>query len=321
MVELENLRWNPSWVSHLGCIKGCLDYLGIQMSTGWLYGGTGHAFIINVSHDVCPSGPTSWNTEMLPQLGKNLGYEVSSVFGTQQGALAEVQQEAWVQTRTALDQGLPCYAWELDIPEFYVIYGYDDVGYYFSGPGCDQGQGPKPWQELGATGIGIVELCWIKPTGAADDATIVREALASALKHAQEPEAWIFPNYRSGLAGYDNWIQGAETATASKLGMSYNAVVWEECRRLGAAFLLEARDRVGGGIEGLLDQALGHYREVARQLKAVVDLCPFTPDERLLQVDDDVREAIAALKSAREAEREGLGALTAIVDALGGSNP
>jgi hypothetical protein len=46
--HLKNLRWNPRMVSHLGCIKGCLDYLGMDISDAWLFGGTGHAFIINI---------------------------------------------------------------------------------------------------------------------------------------------------------------------------------------------------------------------------------------------------------------------------------
>ena len=36
---LEGLKWSPKWVSHLGCIKGCLEYLKIDLSDTWLYGG------------------------------------------------------------------------------------------------------------------------------------------------------------------------------------------------------------------------------------------------------------------------------------------
>jgi len=89
-------------------------------------------------------------------LGKNIGYEIDGVFGTKSaGDFAEKQKRAWEFVKSAIDQGLPCYGWELDIPEFYVVYGYDDAGYYFSGPGCDEGKGPKPWQELGDTEIGV----------------------------------------------------------------------------------------------------------------------------------------------------------------------
>ncbi len=49
--KLEDLDWSPKWVSHMGCIKGCLDHMGVGASDAWVYGASGHAFIINV-HDV-----------------------------------------------------------------------------------------------------------------------------------------------------------------------------------------------------------------------------------------------------------------------------
>lgn len=33
MKKLDNLKWVPRWVSHLGCIKGCLDYLGLDVTS------------------------------------------------------------------------------------------------------------------------------------------------------------------------------------------------------------------------------------------------------------------------------------------------
>ena len=27
--RFENLRWVPRWVSHMGCVKGCLGFLGL----------------------------------------------------------------------------------------------------------------------------------------------------------------------------------------------------------------------------------------------------------------------------------------------------
>jgi AraC family transcriptional regulator len=47
--KLENLRWSNRWTSHLGCIKGCLNYLSLDVSDAWLFGATGHAFIINIA--------------------------------------------------------------------------------------------------------------------------------------------------------------------------------------------------------------------------------------------------------------------------------
>lgn len=70
--ELKNLRWVPRWASHVGCIKGCLNYLGVKVSDAWLFGATGHAFVLNISPGLCPSGPTDWDTHRFLELARNL---------------------------------------------------------------------------------------------------------------------------------------------------------------------------------------------------------------------------------------------------------
>jgi hypothetical protein len=321
MKKLENLKWTPRWVSHLGCIKGCLDYLGLDVSDAWLYGGTGHAFVINLHEEVCPSGPTAWKTMMLFELGKNLGYTIDGVFGFKGGDdFAGVQKRAWAYAQQAIDQGRPCYGWELEIPEFYVVYGYDDVGYYYSGPGCDAGKGPKAWQELGDTGIGVVELYSIGPGQAADDATVVKATLSAALKHARNPKEWIFDKYRAGLEGYDNWIAALQAGKASDMGMRYNTGVWLECRKHAVDFLEEARERLAGRADGPFDEALAHYRDVSEHLGEVAAAYPWvheSSDEDVLPVNEVSRAAVKALQATREAEAAGLKTLEKIVQTLG----
>jgi hypothetical protein len=320
MRTLDNCRWAPRWVSHLGCIKGCLDYLGIDVSDAWLFGGTGHAFVLNLHEGVCPSGPTAWHTMRLFELGRNLGYHVDGVFGSKQNlGFRELQQQAWDHARRAIDRGLPCYGWELEIPEFYVVYGYDDVGYHFSGPGCDEGKGPKPWQELGDTGIGVLELYSVAPGQTADDATTVKEALSFALAHAANAKEWVFEHYRAGLDGYDNWIRALQEGKASDMGMRYNAGVWLECRKYAAGFLQEAKSRLADRAGAEFDDAQAHYAAVSEALAKVAELYPWTfesSDEDLLAVDDASCTAVKALQAAKEAEAAGLQALARIVKAL-----
>ncbi len=313
--KLENLRWVPRWVSHLGCVKGCLDYLNLGVSDAWLFGATGHAFVINVHKVVCPSGPTAWEYEMLFELGKNIGYEVDGVFGMKSDDdFVEKQRLAWEHVRSAIDQGLPCYGWELDIPEFYVVYGYDDKGYYLSGPGCDEGKGPKPWQELGDTEIGVIEMHSVKPGQGADDATTVKEALAFALEHAKSPAKWILPKYKAGLAGYDAWIGALEGGTAHGFGMAYNAAVWSECRSHAVLFLQEAKERLAERGSALFDAAIGQYQTVSQNLNAVADTFPFHGLEPAHIKDETrIRTALEALRTAREAEADGLETLRKIV--------
>jgi len=105
-------------VSHMGCLKGCLDYLEMDVSTSWLFGITGHAFINNIGRGVCPSGPTAWRCDRLFALGRNAGFDVETIFGVKSDAdFAEKQAKAWVRVREAIDEGYPCYGWELDKPE------------------------------------------------------------------------------------------------------------------------------------------------------------------------------------------------------------
>ena len=213
--KLDNLKWSTRWTSHLGCIKGCLDYLGLNVSNAWLFGGTGHAFILNISNDMCPSGPTAWCTEMLFKLGKNLGYEIDGIFTFKnEKDFEEKRAKAWEFTKKALDENLPCYGWEFHVPEYYVVFGYDNKGYYYSGPLCDNGAGPKPWQELGATDIGIIEMYSVKKGVEADCLKTVRESFEFILEHSKSPERWIFKNYKAGLDGYDNWIKAIEKKDA-----------------------------------------------------------------------------------------------------------
>ncbi len=320
MKALENCRWVPRWVAHLGCIKGCLTYLGIEISDAWLYGGTGHAFVLNLHDEVCPSGPTAWRTMKLFELGHNLGYEIEGFFGTKdQDDFAELQRRAWEHAKVAIDQERPCYGWELEIPEFYVVYGYDDVGYYFSGPGCDEGKGPKPWQELGDTGIGVVELYSVSPGDAADDVTTIKQALVFALEIAESPEAWISEHYKAGLQGYNNWIQALEEGKASDMGMRYNTGVWLECRQNASGFLDEAKARLPGRADALFDEAAAHYRVVAESLEKVAGVYPWewkASDEDVLPVDDRSRAAVASLQAAKAAEASGLRALEKLLQAL-----
>ncbi len=318
MKKLENLRWVPRWVSHLGCIKGCLDYLGLDVSDAWLFGATGHAFVLNVHEVLCPSGPTAWNTEGLFKLGKNIGYEIDGVFGMKSADdFAEKQKLAWERVKSAIDQGLPCCGWELDIPEHYVIYGYDDTGYYFSGPGCSEGKGSKPWQELGDSGIGVLEVYLVKPGKAANDAQAVQEALAFALEHATSPAKWIFPEYKAGLAGYDTWIRALESGMADAHGTAYNTAVWTECRAYAVLFLKEAKERLEGRAAAAFDEAIERYQVVHENLQTVAEAFPFHGMEPgHIKDQARIRRALDALRTARDAEAGGLEALQRIVNEL-----
>ncbi len=252
----------------------------------------------------------------MTQLGQNAGYEFKQVVAHKsQDDFADKQKEARDMVREAIDQGMPCYGFELEAPEFYMIHGYDDIGYYYSGPASKPDNGPIPWQKLGDTDIGILEVYSISQGKAADDARTVKEALAFALEHAKGPEKWIFPNYRAGRAGYNIWIDTLEAGAADGTGMAYNSMVWAECRGFGERFLREASRRLNGETGTLLQDAADQYGTVYEYLTKVSELMPFPPGN---EINDKKRRDKAAsfLRNARDTEKTGLELLEKIVATL-----
>jgi hypothetical protein len=321
MKRLDELVWVPMWASHAGCLKGCLDFLGVSITDAWLLGGSGHAFILNIHHVVCPSGPTAWNTSQMTELVANLGGRVGSVHGFQsQPEFPELQEHAWHTVQGAIDEGVPCYGWEFAMPEYYVIHGYDDTGYLFRDFASQTGERHKRWTELGDSEIGVLQVHTVHRCDPADAGTVVREACAFALDFARNGDAWSSSDYATGLDGYDRWMAALREGRANGLGAAYNAQIWAEARRHAAAFLREARTRLPE-VNGLLTEALVSYDTVAKRLMLVADTFPFL-DASDAEKDAHVRDkgrvaaAVDALTAARDAEQHGLDALERLVDVL-----
>ena len=252
---------------------------------------------------------------MLSVLGRNVGYVSDGVFSlTSANDFTDRQKDAWDLVRAAIDSELPCYGWELAVPEYYLVYGYDDVGYYyrdFDGTS----RGPKPWHELGESEIGVLEMYHLKPGAPVDDTIAVKDALEFALEIAESPTKWILPGYQGGIAGFDTWIRALESGKIDSVGNAYNAVVWHECRRYAAAFLREAQRRIGGGVTSLFDEAIRQYSVVAEHLARFSKLFPFTGPNTTgeeVKVTECVRKGLDHLRTARAAEESGLRTLERI---------
>jgi hypothetical protein len=323
---LRGLRWIRRATTHMGCLEGCVSHLGLDISPGWLFGATGHAFFMNVSDDFCPAGPHSWGYfDVIPRLGANVGieFDVMMALPWEDGDGFPAKHEAiWRAVRDAIDAGRPCYGWHY---EFAVIAGYDDSGYLLSGPIKAPRVHPlghqlfHSWRDFGATaGPGSVEIASIGPGQPADDIATVRDALAFATQDAQNGEG-------SGVEGYDAWIRGLsptedETDIGDRYHVAYHAAIWSECRAFAHAFLDEARARLGGKHAPILARAAECYLAVGDALTEVATLFPLLDGqegEMRANVEDADRRAraVRALGEARTAEQVGLAALRQVLAA------
>ena len=291
-----------------------------KISTGWLYGGTGHAFVLNIADDLCPSGPTAWKPLMLFQLAHNLGFEMKGIFAHKSHPeFPKEQERAWDHVRGAIKNETPCYGWAVGgIPEFYVIYGFDDVGYYVSGAGSDDGKGPIKWQDVGTSEIGILEMYSVLETPASEPPLVLKQSLEKVLHHSTNPDEWIYDKYSSGILGFDKWITAVKEGTANSMGLAYNTAVWAECRKYAVEFLKEARRHLPQEIQPLIETSTIHYSEVSKNLDEVTKLFPFEggmPGDPI-GVSQKSKDGSEYLTVARNAEENGLESLRLIVEAL-----
>jgi hypothetical protein len=319
---LEGIAFPKHTAAEMACVEGSVRYLGKDISTAWIYGGTGHAFAINMRPTVCVSSPYAWE-KTLYELAPNLGFRVTG-FTISKSAAGDAfparQREAWDMVRAAIDRGQPCYAdrvyW---MPDYALITGYDDVGYYYA-HGDDRG-GPTPWQKLGTEDIAMldvwrVELCEGKPDG-----EVVRAALETVLARAATPHGWTTNrDQASGPWAFDLWADELASGHALRDSHAYNACFWAEYREMAVAFLEEAKRRLPGRCDAAFDEATTHYSMVRDKLAEVARLTPNRDDANWT---DTLRspESAELIRQAGAEERQGLVALAKIVRALGGTVP
>ena len=319
MKALEGLRIRQRFVERIGCIKGCLEYLGSDVSFPWLYGGTGHAFIISLDPGVDVSSPDSWNHQPQFDLGCNLGYVIKGFSITKEEAgetFPKKQREAWDFVRANIDRGVPCFGFELKkfYGGYWVICGYDDVGYHYSG--WEEG-GPLPWQGLGDQFVPLLEVRSVQRCDPAPVDEVIKDGLVFALKHAENPAEWINPQAKSGPAAWAYWAEALENGEAKRDHHTYNAQLWLECREMAVAFFQEARGRLPDRCDDLFDEAAVHYAVVREKLRALIELHP--PREKPDWGPDSTFASAAAAAIVREtaaADATGLACLQQIVGAL-----
>lgn len=318
MKMLEGLAIRKRSVEIVGCHKGCLEYLGKDISFPWLYGGTGHAFITALDPGVDVSSPYTWHFQRLLDLTPNLGYRVEGLHrwleGVPQDEIVARQREAWEFVRREIDRGLPCYGWELKAPYggFWVVTGYDDVGYYYSG--WETG-GPTPWQKLGQLFVPNLEVRSVQLCEPATDEVVVREGIRMALRHAQGGEGWIESMGVSGPAAFDNWAAALEDGSAKRDDHTYNCGLWKECREMAVAFLGEVKDRLPGRCDALLDEAAADYTAVVETFEALLELHPQCAEPDWKSTFSSP-EAASLVRELGAADAEGLACLERIVQWL-----
>ncbi len=127
--KLTGLQMGRRFITQLGCIEGCLAYLGREVPAPWIFGGSGHAFVLNVSRRGMHS-LHSWGHGREMELVRNVGcvvkrYVLASAEDPHQ------REIVFSRIRAAIDEECPCFAWGLGHPDYFIVYGYDRDGLHW----------------------------------------------------------------------------------------------------------------------------------------------------------------------------------------------
>jgi len=299
---LSQVQVPPVATSMMGCLYGAVHTWDDTLTLTDLFGYSGHAFILNIERTLCPSGPTAWDwgailfplRQMLTMRRLCATHDMRSP--------DEMRELIWQRTVESIGAGRPAILWDLILPEFYLAYGYDlDKGEYLV-------------QGLTAERVGgrVSCACLGKHTGkvwalfpAPHDAPNPTAARDLALRGTLHWYRW--PNERDaqwtfGGEAWDVWItaMGEEEMAHNSSALSFNHVVYAECRLHAAAFL---------GAQGpAFAESAAAYEEVADALQALCALWPFPAPVPPLAKR---RQCVEMLRRARDAEARAIAALDA----------
>nr|WP_274654957.1 RNA polymerase sigma factor [Paenibacillus humicola] len=292
-----------TWTSAGWALYRMLSFTDQKLSMPMVMGLTGHAFRITICRgDVHIAGPTmfpfgdifrrglqnlGWscrvvemeNSHCLPGDNSNLVDPVLlEPAAKEKRRVQEKLPAALDLIHRSIDRGLPVMSWDLFIPEFGVIYGYDDEQRMLTAVEVMQ-DSRLPYDHLGR---GILEELFIlalEERTEKDERSMLRDALGMILDHYRGNEA-AADRCERGLRAYDVWMDAFRGGNIEPNGNAYNVAVVQDARRLAADFLVEIADRQGGEasdepIRTLGAEAAKLYRSMAEQLQELAERFPF----------------------------------------------
>ncbi|TMV50082.1 hypothetical protein FE783_10990 [Paenibacillus mesophilus] len=353
--NLERLRFSGFHRSHIGAIRSCLDYYNISCSAAWVYGMTGSAFL-SIIDEKCSAPNIGEPEEAMFQLARHLGVEINGfhTFAEDRQSFSRLQAEAWDAARSALDQGQPVFAKELDLGnETSVVYGYDDEGYYthswHGGHGHEGYDEVIPWTQLGRNYCpcrackerlrsgewpsesvyignldegGFISLHWAAPAAQSDDRTALKAALQLAIdRNRPATFNWGGRKFYSGLLVFDKWIEAVRSNKIQGFYMGYYADLFHEGRRYAHLFLQEASGRFGGDLGEQLSHTADHYRLIREAFQKLNELFPWDQPRSPIEDPDRRSEAVQLLTGIRSLEAEAYRKLEKLEAALRAGSP
>ena len=282
-MRITGLRQPPCDTSLVGVLQGALDHYGIDSSPAKTFVFSGHAFVINIHEELCPSGPYCWHYDRFQELLPNLGIRMDEIGTSMPTDQAVDRCRLETRVHNAIDAGEVCSVLNLDNQ---LLLGYDDTGFLLSQPWGDNvdttparlsfGTWPEFGQGPPSTFFAFT------PCERRSESRAIAESLDFAVDLWRDAAQFAYDGYGIGDAAYGNWLAAIDAGHADEHGNWWNGVVWAECReRAGDYFQSLAAAEFPGSIDQRAARRLAiDYRALARLLYRVSDKTATAAEKR-----------------------------------------
>jgi AraC-like DNA-binding protein len=298
IMEIVNLKQPPFNTTLMGCVRGASDYFDNDLSSPMLFGLTGHAFLINIHKDLCPSGPYVWKKEKFFDLLKEIGIEKKAGYEFCSETPLEKRRELEVEIKRYLNDGSLCI---LNFMEHQLFSGYDEKGFIFLQPWNGKASSEIPALTYGTWNQCLQKEGWVhfsvisRAAVKRDIIEIVKIALQYALELYREPGKYEIEMYKIGYGAYENWIDAVNRGLGREHGHWWNGMVWSECRHFASSFFNELSE--------LLEEK--NQKDICRDLKEIYEkiACNLSiAKEKTPEAKEKIRLLTESSKLEKEAE-------------------
>lgn len=319
--SLPNATIVPEWASLIGALAGCLRALGDPYETAWLIGVTGHAFrcALTEADGVIAAGPAAVAVDFarVAPLYRNGGRAVRLIESdTRVRDYPKRREEALKQIRRSIDRGRPVVAYDLHIPEFGIIHGYDDRARTLSVSSMIS-------QQYGAT---LAEARWPVPERSGrmivlllgerekiDPRRALSETLRFAVAYSAAGEPGDPTGAAHGFAAFSRWREAlAGGAPIDASGHARLIQMLQSARRDAATFLRAQAATLPPALAAPLTEAAAAYERVALACSRLATLFPYPGGGAISSAG--MRQAAAA--SLRQVETDEHAAVERLADAI-----
>jgi hypothetical protein len=323
-------------------LHGMLAATGRSVSLPMVMGLSGHAFRLTlVPENIHIAGPTMYHFgQVLEQGLRNLGFTSRSVSefkpspsasinanqiepsllstnAREKRQISQALPQALELIHRSVDRGYPVLAWDVFIPEFGLIYGYDDEQKLLhAGDNCGH-DATIPYDHLGRGLIEDLFVLALDESFEIDQRQMLIGALQMAIAHDQGEEPTCGATH--GLDAYAKWIDAFEKRTIEPNGNSYTLAVAQDARCNASAFWKEIAetwtDPAFDGIRPACQEASALYGKIADEYAQLCRLFPFPAGG---EPNDPAQseQAIALLTTIESQERQALALMENMLQAL-----